>query len=191
MSAPISKKAGGAAAGVTVAGGVGITLVELLGQLPVLDGASPALVKALGGLIVLIVSAYGASWGAWLVKESDDFVAYAAGEAGKVLVDASKAGIVPPSDVSGLEAKFDALLVKLDAKAEEDAEKLLKQYFPATATVSTGIVDEPVVPPVAGPEPAPAAPEVPAAPEAPAAPVDPVLAEDVPPAVETDPVLAD
>lgn len=190
MSAPISKKAGGAAAGVTVAGGVGITLVELLGQLPVLDGASPALVKALGGLIVLIVSAYGASWGAWLTKESDDFVAYAAGEAGKVLVDASKAGVIPVSDVAGLEAKIDALAVRFDSKAEEDAEKLLTHYASTMAAVSTGVIAEPV-PPVAEPEPAPVAPEVPAAPETPAAPADPVLADDAPPAVETDPVLAD
>lgn len=181
MSAPISAKVTGSAVGTALGGGVGITLTELLGQLPVLDHANPGVVKALGGLIALLFAVYGGVVGGWVKKESNDFIEYAANESGRVVVAAGKQLGVPQPELATLEQKIDTLAAKLESKAEADAEKLLRRYLP----VSTGTVSSSPVPSVSVTRLPDAPPPVVSAPT-----VDPVLT-DAHTTTDTDPVLAD
>lgn len=182
MSAPVSRKSTASIGGAALGGSAGALVAELLGQLSTFHNSDPNILRALGSLIVVGLSAYGARAMSWAVKESSDFVEYAAGQAGKVLVDAGSHGVIPQADVSGLEAKIDVLAAALNKHLDTDAEKLLTKIFGTpTTTVTTGSVQD-TEPPVA-----PAAPIAPV----PATENDPVLDDDQPPAPVTDPVLAD
>jgi hypothetical protein len=186
VTAPVSRKSTASIGGAALGGSAGALVAELLGQLSTFHNSDPNVLRALGSLIVVGLGAYGARAMSWAVKESQDFIEYAAGQAGKVLVDAGNHGVVPQVDVAPLEAKIDVLATALNKHLDTDAEKLLTSIFgtqqAAQHVVSTGTVAEPVEP-----EPAPPAPLAPA----PADDNDPVLDDAYQPAATTDPVLAD
>lgn len=186
MTAPISNKSIAGGVGALTGGSVGVLVTDLLGQLPALNGANSNVLKALGGIIIVLLSMFGARWVSWAKKESDDFIQYAASESGKILVDAGTKLGVPQVDLTPLVQKIDEFGSKLDSKVEADAEKLLARYFSGTMT-STGAAPTVTLTSHAAPTaPAPSVVE-----PAPAAPSDSVLTDQYQPLAteQPDPVL--
>jgi hypothetical protein len=195
MSAPLSKKSIAGGYGAVGGAGFGITVAELVGQLPIFDDANPIVLKALGAIVVALTAFGGQRWVSWATKESEDFLNYAARQTGKLLVKIGARAGGPEPTIASFADQVNALAVKLDAAIDAGAVHVLHDLAPTPAVTVTSL---PPIQPVVQAAPAAAPPDAPSGTStqpdpAPTPEPDPVLSDEYePPAdAEPDPAFAD